>query len=130
MDFFWKGRGNRFIMDRVLGDPAVARGWSLPCLDSYLRARCSMEDSLLLSPLQAKSSCSLPDLIYRVSLDLDAWLISDVALDTVSCKSFPNAAHIAIRHCTRSLTIGQCCHIYIILHRHYTIHIDIVLGAL
>lgn len=73
--------------------------------------------SSLSSPPQGKAFCSLPNLIYRVSLGLEAWLISDVAFDTVSCKSFPTAVHVAIRHCARSFTIKQCCHIW---HRQHT----------
>lgn len=71
--------------------------------------------SFLPSPSQGFLLSTWP--YFRVSLGLDVWLISDVALWHDFLKSFPTAAHVAIRHWARSFTIGQCCHIW---HRHCT----------
>lgn len=57
----------------------------------------------LSAPASAETSCSPPDLLGRMSLGQDAWLVT---LDTVPGKSFPPAAHIAIRLHGRSFAAG------------------------
>lgn len=49
-------------------------------------------------PSPSRDSYSLPDLIWQMSLSMDACLILSVTFDTVPCKCFPSAVHLIIRY--------------------------------
>lgn len=62
-----------------------------------------------LLPLGAgKASCSLPDIIWRLSLGSDAWCISHVTLDTVPCKHSCPVVQMMIRWHSLAIVIRLC----------------------